>query len=236
MNITTFSFSPLANGEKEFFLDKNESKHITKVLRLNVNDKIIVTNGKGLKVNCIISSINKNKVLLKPISYQFFQKNNKKIILSVSLLKNKSRFEWLIEKATELGVSEIFPLICQRTLKKNFNKERLQKITIAALKQSCRFYLPLLHPPLSFNELIKLNFDKKTKKFLAHNNNNAIKINTITKFDNCLIVIGPEGDFTDKEINEAIKENFKIVSLGNYRLRSETAAISLISFLSFISQ
>ena len=155
----------------------------------------------------------------------------KKTTIAVSLLKNASRFEWFLEKATEVGVTEIIPLICSRTEHTRFRFERMQQILISAMLQSQQSWLPVLHEPIKLQALFEEHL--ATQKFIAHcEEDNKTPIHSISLSESVLMLIGPEGDFTPEEIRLAIHHAYQPVSLGNTRLRTETAAIVASTFLS----
>ena len=215
----------LVNSDNVFTFDKNESHHLIKVLRMRKGEKIFVTNGLGSLFESEIFSENPNGCEVKIISSSYRKPKKYNIHLAVSLIKSNDRFEWFIEKATEIGVDFISPLICRRSLKKEIKQDRLKKLIVSASKQSLRVHFPIINKPVSFNEFVK----KKTvtNKFIA---NCLVDINkSLKKFiipgKDTIIMIGPEGDFTSDEIQTATDCGYKLVSLGNNRLRTETAAV-----------
>ena len=156
--------------------------------------------------------------------------------MAISLIKNTSRFEWFLEKATEIGVSAIIPLICERTEKQNFRVDRMKSVLVSAMLQSQQTFLPLLREPVKFHDLITSEFDD-SKKFIAHclDESNKTQLHLqISKSSNQLILIGPEGDFTPAEIEAALQNNFIPVALGETRLRTETAGIVAATLLSLL--
>ena len=224
-----------------FTFNKEESKHIIKVLRKQENDTIFITNGKGFLFTSIITNANEKKCQVTIKSFQ--KKNNSlpyKLNIAIAPTKNIQRLEWFLEKATEIGITEITPLICNHSERKVIKKERLEKVIISAMKQSLKYVLPKLNDITSFSEFIKNN--KAKNSFIAHcinSNKNNLKhllsktLNQTNK-PNVTILIGPEGDFTPNEINLALQNNFKALSLGNSRLRTETAGIVAASNIAFI--
>jgi len=208
---------------KSFELNREETKHITKVLRKKEGDSLDFTNGKNEKFKCKIECIKKNTSTIKIIEYLKYN-SNENLHIGISLLKSASRFENFLEKCIELGIKEITPIVCERTENKKFNKTRLYKIMVSALKQSYRFELPILNDPVNFKVFCKINHENK----LIATCEDFIKKEEISRNifkKNNLIAIGPEGDFTTKEIELAIENNFKAISLGNNRLRAETAGM-----------
>ncbi len=204
--------------------DREESKHISKVLRKNVGDRIMVTNGLGslftgnivaLSNVCTIEITDVNTT--KPLHYHLH--------LAVAPTKMNDRYEWFLEKATEIGVSEITPIFCHNSERRKVNIERLEKIILSAMKQSNQFYLPKLNDAVEYSEFVSKKIDGD--KFIAHcvENDKATLKNEILPNNTCTILIGPEGDFSEKEIELAIKNLYIPVSLGQTRLRTETAAV-----------
>tara|TARA_A100001011_G_scaffold399720_1_gene509837 strand:- start:545 stop:1240 length:696 start_codon:yes stop_codon:yes gene_type:complete len=213
----------ITSKSESFELNRKETKHITKVLRKREGDYLDFTNGKNEKFKCKIEFIKKNTSTLKIIEYLKYD-SSENLHIGISLLKSTSRFENFLEKCTEIGINEITPIVCQRTENKKFNKIRLIKIMVSAMKQSYRFQLPILNDPVNFKVFCKINHNNKLiatcEDFFRKE---EISRNIFEK--NNLIAIGPEGDFTNKEIELAIENNFKAVSLGKNRLRAETAGI-----------
>lgn len=215
--------------EKTIVLDEVTSKHTINVLRMKSGDEILLTNGKGKKAKAVITNENRKKCTVEISSVKEEKENEKKVTIGISLIKNTSRFEWFLEKATEIGVNEMIPLICSRTEKEKFRFERMQNILISAMLQSRQCYLPVLHQPMEFEKAIQLSFEQK---FIAHcEESNRIELHHQIKSTNQLILIGPEGDFTPTEIELALQNNCTPVSLGDTRLRTETAGIVAATLL-----
>lgn len=224
-NMQLFYLPDLSKENKTANFSKEESKHIFKVLRKNIGDNINITNGKNILFQGSISSISKNncEVIIDqvvdktPLPYSLH--------LGISLLKSNDRFEWFLEKANEIGITEITPLICDRTEKKYLNENRLNKILISSMKQSLKTYLPKLNPVSTLKNFIENK--NNSDLFIAHCNDSEKKtlIKSIKPKSSSLILIGPEGDFTEKEVEACNLKNYINVSLGNARLRAETAGI-----------
>ena len=214
---------------KDRFIVMNEidSKHILKSFRKKIGDNIRITNGLGCVCNAeIIEKGKKIKVKIKDV--EKFEAPNLSIHIALSPLKNISRFEWFAEKATELGISQITPLICENSEKKKVNTERLERILISSLKQSNQFFKPIINSIKDFEDFIINNEDEKLMANLKTSNKLCEKL--FTKPNICLM-IGPEGGFSDSEIDFAKKQDIKEVTLGKSRLRSETAAIYGMSII-----
>lgn len=220
-----FYNSEIKQNDTTFTFDKEESKHIIKVLRKKEGDIIHITNGLGFLFISEITIASERKCEVKINESVFQNPSNYNLHIAVAPTKNNDRIEWFLEKATEIGINEITPIICEHSERKVFKTERGEKIIQAAMKQSLNYYAPILNEPISFSEFVKK--ETISKKFIAHceeTNKKSFK-NEIQPNQNILILIGPEGDFSTKEINSAIQNNFQPVSLGNTRLRTETAAL-----------
>jgi len=208
-----------------FTFDKEESKHIIKVLRKKDGDILFVTNGLGYLFECEITLASDNKCNVKINSFEKKPPSKFHLHIAVAPTKMNDRFEWFLEKATEIGIQEITPIICDRSERKVINKDRFDKIILSALKQSNELYLPKLNEAVSFKEFIK---NKNTGlQLIAHceeTNKKTLK-SVLKPNEDITILIGPEGDFSIKEIELALANDYIPVSLGNTRLRTETAAL-----------
>jgi 16S rRNA (uracil1498-N3)-methyltransferase len=214
-------------------LNEETSKHVVQVLRMQVGEQLNLTDGKGSLLTAAISDAHKRHcvVQVKAVSYQ--PQAARKTTIAVSLVKNSSRFEWFLEKATEIGVTEIIPLLCERTERQHFRYDRMKGIVVSAMLQSQQTWLPVLHEPMKFENLKKITFNNSLK-LIAHceeTEKNSFSNFQIDQFSNSIILIGPEGDFTTNEIESAIEEGYKPVMLGETRLRTETAAIVAATLL-----
>lgn len=215
------------NGEEFITLDEDASRHIVQVLRMDAGEKLNLTDGMGKILSCEIAEPHKKNCRVKLINTSYREQASGIVIIAISLLKNTSRFEWFLEKATEIGVHEIIPLICERTENEKFRFDRLKSILVSAMLQSQQCWLPVLHEPVHFDDLVMRQFDN-ARKYIAHCEEGSKKSLVdlqITTSSNHLIVIGPEGDFTSKEIELALDKGFMPVSLGDTRLRTETAGL-----------
>lgn len=210
---------------KEFFFDKEESKHIVKVLRKTEGQQIHITDGKG---NLYISEIilaSEKKCTVKIIEIINHPAHPFYIHLVVAPTKMNDRYEWFLEKAAEIGVDEITPIICDNSERKIIKTERFDKILQSAMKQSNQFYLPKLNAPLSFKQFMEK--PKSGDLYIAHceERQKTLLKDAVNKEGTYTLLIGPEGDFSTKEIDIALQKGFKPVSLGHTRLRTETAAV-----------
>lgn len=207
-----------------FTLNEDTSKHIIQVLRMKNGEQLQLTNGKGKVITVEIISEHKKAAEVRVLSTSSILFRTSNIAIAISLIKNTNRFEWFLEKATEIGVSEIIPIICERTEKQNFRHDRMKNILVSAMLQSQQAWLPLLHQPTQFSEAIKNS--PQQKKYIAHCIEEEKKeLRNEINEQPSIILIGPEGDFTKNEIDLALANNFIPVSLGKTRLRTETAGM-----------
>lgn len=220
-----FYNSELDTSVKTFNFSKDESRHIVKVLRKSTGDLLMITNGKGWMFEAEVIIPNHNKCVVSILKSTFEAPRPYTIHLAVAPTKMNDRYEWFIEKATEIGVDKITPIICQNSERKIIKTERFEKILQSAMKQSLQSYLPSLAPPISFSEFIKMPQEGAT--FIAHcEDGKKLKFkDQIEAKKSITILIGPEGDFSPKEIELALKHQYIPVSLGATRLRTETAGI-----------
>ena len=222
------------SSQKEVVLDEDASRHVIQVLRMKEGEKLNLTDGKGHLIIAEIMDDHKKHCTVKVIDSLLTPHASRKIAIAISLLKNTSRFEWFLEKATEIGVSEIIPLICERTEKQKFRYDRMKGICISAMLQSQQVWLPELHEPAKYTEYLKSITDHTDlTKFIAHCEDPAKnqRLSTFQSINRSKILIGPEGDFTKNEIELALQNNFTPVSLGETRLRTETAGIVAATLL-----
>jgi 16S rRNA (uracil1498-N3)-methyltransferase len=213
--------------------DRDESKHIIKVLRLHKGSIIQITDGNGNIAEAVIADDAVNHCSAE-IRHREKKESERDfhLCMAIAPTKNHDRFEWFVEKATEIGVDEIVPLICEHSERKTVKHERLRNIAIAALKQSQHIFLPQISEPVMLSDFIKSK--KSEQKFICTLESSKGHLKDMYKpFSDALILIGPEGDFTKDEVNEALKNGFTAVSLGSSRLRTETAGIVACSIINF---
>lgn len=206
-------------------LSEEEAHHGIRVLRLKEGQEVGITDGKGqIFSGRFIPYTGKHaRVEIHEIP-AIEKKRTHRVVMAVAPLKSNDRFEWFLEKATELGVAEIIPILCEHGERSKYNKERWQRVMLAAVKQSLNPWLPVLHEPLKFSDFIKSN---GRKTFLAHcapgEKKNLSEV--LGNESQICICIGPEGDFSSSEIKESLQNGYVPVSLGELRLRTETAAL-----------
>jgi len=215
----------ISSEDKEVIFPKDESKHIVKVLRKQEGDNLNITNGKGFLFSAEIIEANHNKCKAKITAVE--QERDKKyhIHLAVAPTKMNDRFETFLEKATEIGLDKITPIICDHSERKVVKINRFERVLQSAMKQSLHYSMPEISEAISFQEFIQQ--EQNEQKFIAHCEENDKKSlqKELEPGKNYTILIGPEGDFSSEEIESAIKAGFVPVTLGNTRLRTETAAI-----------
>ncbi len=229
-------YTPDING-KIHRLDKQESQHCINVLRLQEDDKIILVDGKGGYYKAKIKTGDPHKCTIEIISSKHkFGKKNFRLHIAIAPTKNISRLEWFLEKATEIGIDEITPLLCERSERKTIRNERLDKIIVSAMKQSGKAYKPKLNRITNFSEFVSVKHS--CNKFIAwcdKKSNPELK-ELVTKEDDILILIGPEGDFSSEEVNQATKNGFHSIQMGTSRLRTETAGIVACFTVNLVNQ
>lgn len=232
-------FNPNITKETEqIIFEKEESRHIVRVLRKKEGDILHITNGKGFLFSVKISIASDKKCLALVVKKEE-KPNNRSYYLHVVIAptKNNDRLEWFLEKATEIGIDEITPIIADNSERKIVKIERLSKIIQSAMKQSLQFTLPKLNEPIKFSDFIKQKFTEEI--FIAHCEENTEKKflkNIANKNSKYTVLIGPEGDFSSKEIRESLNSNFIPISLGENRLRTETAGLNVVQNIAFMHQ
>ncbi|HLX93053.1 MAG TPA: RsmE family RNA methyltransferase [Puia sp.] len=221
-----YTTEPIASKESAI-LDEANSRHAIQVLRLRDGDQIVLADGRGNLSNGVISASDKKRCTVTKLVTNHCQKRLPETVIAMSLLKNVNRFEWFLEKATEFGMTKLQPLVCYRTEKTAFRRERLNQILVSAMLQSQQAWLPELADPVKFDDFVLAT--NIGNRFIAH-----CAPGEKDKFSDALqngngprlILIGPEGDFSVDEIRNARAHLFTPVSLGNTRLRSETAGVA----------
>jgi 16S rRNA (uracil1498-N3)-methyltransferase len=229
-------YSPGAGGPA-CFLPPDESRHAIKVLRMKQGDGILLTDGLGNFYEGEIAGEDpKNTRVVVKREFGDDKQRNYRLHIAIAPTKNISRFEWFLEKATEIGIDEITPVLCDHSERRVIKKERLLKIIVAAAKQSFKPLFPVLNDLKPLQEVLSNNAEEE--KFLAWlDREDPIHLKTkYSKGNNVLILVGPEGDFSEEEINQAKKNGFVTVSLGDYRLRTETAGVVACHAIAMLNQ
>ncbi len=219
------------NIETNQCLSEEESGHCVRVLRYTKGDTILLTNGRGTTYNARITNPNPKHCEFEILSREQQQKSHTfHLHIAIAPTKNIERLEWMIEKCTEIGIDEITPLLCRFSERKQLRTDRLEKIILSAAKQSLTPYLPVLNPLTDYADFIHRdarNNPSPIDKFIAHcyNEDKRLLKDLIVRGHDVLVLIGPEGDFSEQEVQQALSEGFLPVSLGNSRLRTETAGV-----------
>lgn len=231
-----FYSETITSTSNHFSFDKVESKHIIKVLRKKDTDILFVTNGKGDLFETEITLASDQKCTVKINKKLPTNQPKYQLHLAVAPTKMNDRYEWFLEKATEIGVTEITPIICDRSERKIINSDRFEKIILSAMKQSNALFLPKLNAAISFKEFLQQK--NNSQLLIAHCEETEKKSlqSVLKKNTNYTILIGPEGDFNEKEIALAKQNNVQAITLGATRLRTETAAIVACHSIAFINE
>jgi 16S rRNA (uracil1498-N3)-methyltransferase len=224
--------------QNTYTLNEEESKHCVRVLRLAVGSIVNLVDGKGGFYTAEITSDNPKKVSLSILKVETeFHKRNHYLHIAIAPTKNIDRIEWFLEKATELGIDEITPIMTDRSERRIVKEDRLNKVITSAVKQSIKAYHPKLNDAISFDAFLKEPFDGD--KLIAHCIDNGEKqyiSKLVVPHQKYLILIGPEGDFTPDEVNLALNKGFKALTLGDNRLRTETAALSVCFEINYLNR
>jgi len=208
-------------------LDEEASRHIVSVLRMQVGDELILADGLGHHARAAIVTDHRKRCEVRVSDVVSVPRSLRRVTLAVSPLKNASRFEWLLEKATEVGVTRIVPLVCQRTERTHLRQDRLRSILVSAMLQSQQAWLPQLEEPTSFSDFTTRSVAEDATLLIAHCMEGEKAELHLVKgelSDNRILLIGPEGDFTPDELTLALQKGYRPVGLGTTRLRTETAA------------
>lgn len=219
-------------NQTQITLSEVSSKHCIQVLRMQEGAKMLLTDGKGKKAEAQIIVPERKKCVVQILKTEQQAPRAAQLALAIAFTKNRSRNEWLLEKATELGVEQIYPILTERSEREKFNLERYQQILISALLQSQQSYLPELIEPQKLDHFLKSTVNSKSQKFIAHCIDDDQKVSYLAhlkKEENCLVLIGPEGDFSSKEITASLSSQFIPVTLGQNRLRTETAGLYAVT-------
>ncbi|MDB5003703.1 MAG: rRNA ((1498)-N(3))-methyltransferase [Mucilaginibacter sp.] len=227
----------IAPAHPQYFLNEEESKHAVRVLRLEVGSEVQLIDGKGGLYTAQIKDAHPKRTILQITNViTSYNKRDHYLHIAIAPTKNLDRLEWFLEKATEIGIDEISLIICQRSERKEAKTERLNKIITAAIKQSLKAFHPVLNEAVTFNKFLAQPFDGQ--KFIAHceDSEKTSLSAEIEKQGKYLILIGPEGDFSPAEIDAALQSGYKAITLGDSRLRTETAALEACFEVNFLNR
>jgi 16S rRNA (uracil1498-N3)-methyltransferase len=228
-------YQPLI-GQSVHHLTAEESRHCVRVLRKRKGDTLMITDGKGSFYSATVDQDDQTRCSFKIISKSLIPKPDYSIHLAVSPTKNSDRIEWMIEKCVEIGVDDISLVICDKTERMKVNMERLQKLALSAMKQSQRAWLPSIHDPVALNLFVKSIYPQ-SMRFIAYvdSGNPNHLLHQAKPNQPYVVLVGPEGDFTRDELLLVEEMSFKKVSLGKYRLRTETAALTACQILNLVN-
>jgi 16S rRNA (uracil1498-N3)-methyltransferase len=217
-------YSPHIQGDTHL-LDESESKHAIRVLRLQKGEKVVMVDGLGTWYEAVIEDDHPKRCLLSIQSKkENYQAQEYSLHLAVAPTKNIERFEWFLEKATEIGITEITPLLCHRSERRQVKMDRLERILVSAMKQSLKAYKPVLHNPTSFEDFMDLEH-RGTRGIATCSGSDRVGIEQLAPDSAFTLMVGPEGDFTEQEVSSAVEAGFAPFHLGTSRLRTETAAV-----------
>lgn len=229
-------YTPELANEKTYTLSESESKHAIRVLRLKQGDVLTLVNGTGSFFDATIINDNVKRCEVE-ITKETKEDNNKpQLNIAIAPTKNNDRTEWFIEKCTEIGIGQISPILCKHSERKIIKEERFVKTAISAMKQSLKATLPIVNDLTAFDKFIVKPFDGK--KFIAHcyAENQSHYKELYKKGENCLVLIGPEGDFSPDEVKLAIENGFEPITFGASRLRTETAGVIACTTFNFLNE
>jgi 16S rRNA (uracil1498-N3)-methyltransferase len=227
--MATFFAPEISINEKEFLLAEEESKHCIRVLRYEVGSKVDLIDGKGQQYKAVVIDNHPKRCKLQINEVIYHHKPQKQVHIALAPTKNMDRIEWFVEKAVEVGLTKLSFLQCVNNERSSINMDRIHKIAVAALKQSQRYYLPEIHEVISFEKFIKNN----PNGYIGHCYEGVkIKLNELINVGPFLI--GPEGDFSKNEIDFSINHGYKAVHMSDFRLRTETAALTAVFSLNYL--
>lgn len=205
-------------------LNEDTSRHVVQVLRMKPSERLQLTDGAGNLLTAEIIDDHKKRCTVRIVEREFVPGKTQQVSVGIALLKNANRYEWFLEKATEIGVTEIIPLLSDRTEKQHFRYDRMKQILVSAMMQSKQVWLPVLHEPTPVSKVIEKS--AFNTRLIAHcEEEQKASVTDFRKAESVQILIGPEGDFTREEISLALNHHYKPVTLGATRLRTETAGV-----------
>jgi 16S rRNA (uracil1498-N3)-methyltransferase len=239
MQLPFFYIENLPDNGEITELDEDTSRHVAGVLRMKIGEQIHLTEGRGNLFTAEIVKDHKKKCQVKLVGSEFTARQQRKLCIGISLLKNNNRLEWFLEKAAELGIAEIIPMICNRTEKQHFRKDRMQHILVSAMLQSRQVWLPVLHEPIAFEKLMRQEdiawFSQKFIAYCGEGDKASLADLVNPSLPSQIILIGPEGDFTQEEVDMAMHHHFTAVAMGSTRLRTETAGVVAAALMQLVS-
>ncbi|MBE0661288.1 MAG: 16S rRNA (uracil(1498)-N(3))-methyltransferase [Bacteroidales bacterium] len=231
----TITFSPAIPLPFLHFLNEEESRHCVKVLRMRVGNEVYLTNGQGFLFTGKLCTLNPGSCEIEITALTKHEPADYSIHIAVAPIKNMSRFEWFLEKATEIGINEVTPLICARSEKISVRTDRMNKIITAALKQSLGVFHPILNEPVGYKKFLEKT--RESGKYIGwcETKDEPLFTSICLPRKDVVVLIGPEGDFTAEEVVLAKETGYLPISLGNNRLRTETAALAACFAVHFVN-
>ncbi len=228
-------YDPEINGT-EYQLSESESGHIVRVLRMQTGHPLAMVDGRGNWYRCEIADTHPKRCMVNVLEVKTIPRPKTDLHIAVAPTKQTDRIEWLLEKATEIGIRSITPVICTHSERKTVKPERLKRVLVAAMKQSLQAWLPELKPVTAFGDFV--NEQNKGQRFIACcDDSDRISLKrAYRKGEEAIILIGPEGDFSKEEIEQAKRSGFRSVTLGRNRLRTETAALVAVHTVQFVNE
>ena len=227
-------FSQIIEGDLAV-LEAEESAHLIQVLRRKPGDHIRLTDGRGTWYEGVLESAGKKNALVRITSQEHLASRRPyRVHLAVAPPKNMERFEWFLEKATEIGVDRITPLWCQRSERRTLRADRLEKILLSSMKQSAQCFLPRLDPAIGFRDFIAALGNGGESRFIGYLEEATASPHLFSAYEkgkDALVLIGPEGDFSPEEVALCKSAGFQLMSLGPNRLRTETAAVCAVQII-----
>jgi len=234
MELPVFFARDIQSGQDLYTMDEPTSKYCIQVLRNEKGDKVLLADGKGTRYEAVITDDHRKKCVVQIKERTKMPASVPKLRIAIAFTKNTSRMEWFLEKAVEIGIQEIVPLITQRTEKEKLKAERLENILMSAMLQSKQWFLPVLTEPQSFEGVLNTNHQKLIAHCLPEEKKHLL--DAMQAGQDTLLLIGPEGDFTPQEIALALEKGCIPVSLGNTRLRTETAGVVACTLMAAVNR
>ncbi|WP_143304730.1 RsmE family RNA methyltransferase [Chitinophaga vietnamensis] len=235
MDLSVFFAGDIAVDASSYTMNEDTSKYCIQVLRHEAGDTVLLADGRGRRFTAIIADDNRKKCVVNISAITLMPPPTPVLRIAIAFTKNASRIEWFLEKATEIGIQSIIPLVSQRTEKEKVKAERLQNILVSAMLQSKQYYLPVLQEPQAFEQVVKQS--KDAQRFIAHclpEQQQSLQL-LMEPGKDTIVLIGPEGDFTPEEVKLALGAGFEPVSLGANRLRTETAGMVAVVMMNIVN-
>jgi len=235
MSIPLFYTNSILTPHSQCVLETDEAFHAIKVLRMSQGDVLDITDGMGNRARARILALSKRDCIAEIETLETVKARIYRLHIAIAPTKNIDRFEWFLEKATELGIEEITPLLCEHSERRTVKEDRCRKILLSAMKQSEQSWLPVLHPLTSFDKLVqKTDYQGRYLAWCGTGQESHLAV-VYPPGKDALLLVGPEGDFSEREVALALAQQFVPVNLGPNRLRTETAGLAACSMLNTIN-